>query len=326
MKNHLLVISFRLGEKFFDLFGKKTIPYKPFKPLPIKVDYDGKIINLNPKNFSQNLRQIEKYWTVKTIMISNNHVVTYPALIKINKLFPTKKLGLIVMDWHLDIYSYQYVGERLTKATIFRNAFDEGLVHYIVFIGIRPSEEACYRKTSYKMAKHNREYSDKLREQGILETHKDKISIIPSYRIKSLSTAVIQAFQILKTKKCSSLYGIDFDLDGFNSSEIFGVEFNRDFPNKIINFMNSRINQEKTPPEAERVDDLMNYVLFLKNQLKEEGVTSKNLSQELIKIRQYIRANKIDLIFRGITEYEPSNDKGETVKVVNQLLKFFASI
>ncbi len=319
MKKKLIIINYKQGEKFWDYYGEKPLNYNF---TPIKIDFDGEVKEITENHLSNVIDKVAEIWTKSAILLSNDHVVTYAGLKALNKSLVSSKIGLVVLDWHLDIYSHDYVGEYLTKATLFRVALNEGLVSHIVFVGTRPSEESCYRDIDFKIEDFSKKYSQDLRNRNIFAGLENKFSIIPSYQVDSLSKSLRKGIDILIDNGCEYL-GVDIDLDVFDSKEILGVEFNKHLVNKIKTYNKSRIKEKNNLPDKSRVSEINNYVSFLENSVQEQGLSPDNIYKELSLMYEYAISKKLEFVYKGITEYEPGNDDGTTLDLIKEIIRSY---
>lgn len=326
----------------------------------VKVDKIFHSINLNSSNVMKEIeRFINNNYQLGDILISKDHLITYFG-IKVIRNIIKKPLGLIVIDQHSDICSYRTHGKKLNKANIFRISIDKNLIDYIVFLGIRPSEEALHNIPDVDVPEFDRQFSEKYRKKGIHSTLDSKISIIPSYKFKTLREGIVEALDILKQKGIHHV-GLDFDLDAFDSDIIRGVDYTRNFAMAIYNNYlksnceqlvksNSKFKKEinfllkiSEPYDANRVyfeselyklykllivgnvpEDLIlntELALWFSSQLSQKGISpilEDNLREILL---ETMKRNKQNLVYRGITEFEPYNDaNNNTIILINNLI------
>src|SRR3989344_4300162 len=135
----------------------------------------------------------------KDVIISSDHSNSYLLLKKF------KIDGLIVIDQHIDLYNL----EGLNKASVFRRCFEENLVKFIIFVGVR----------------------DKEIEEFELEKDLYNIEII---RTDDFNSGVLNALKILKKKGFKDI-AIDIDLDAFDSNFIKGVEYCEENLKNVLN-------------------------------------------------------------------------------------------
>lgn len=123
------------------------------------------------------------------VIISSDHSNSYLLLKKF------KIEGLIVVDQHIDLYDFK----GLNKASVFRRCFEDGLIKFIIFVGVRDSEidESEFERELY--------YID------IIKTD-------------NFNDGVLKALKMLKKKGFKNI-AIDIDLDAFDSDIITGVEY-----------------------------------------------------------------------------------------------------
>lgn len=167
------------------------------------------------------------------ICLTMDHSMTYHFLKATRKQYPDARIGLVVLDQHIDLYSASTHGDALNRANVFRLAFEKRLLDAAVFGGIRSIEYAANLKSPNPILdifvkKHRQRY------------HSDINSIIENVLI--LTAQEIQRdCRILVDKACFYLKNknidvicFSVDLDGFDSDEIRGVEYNRSMPFRIF--------------------------------------------------------------------------------------------
>lgn len=321
----VLTVNFRNGERYFDVYGEKTIEYES---VPIDIDFADLGLEsaiLNPTNLSEALSVVQNNWSTDTVVLSNDHVITYGGLKAWRKIYPDKKLGMIVLDWHMDIYSYAFVKEKLSKATLFRNALDEKLVDFIVFVGTRNSEEAIYHPLETKLDDYPEFYTGTLRKLRVFAGLDEKISVIPLRKITGLSQVVADAIGILLNHGCEK-FGLDIDLDVFDSNQITGVEYNRTFPKRLIEFLKHRMSEKEEPPTLAVITDYCDYLRFMNYQIEEGGLKLSDIDKQLENLQLDFQRKKIRFDYLGLTEFEPAFDDGKTTELVKKLLCCYKDI
>lgn len=287
----------------------------------------------------------------KDILISKDHSITFTALKALGKKIK-RPFGLIVFDQHTDIYSYNFNGRSLNKSNVFRHCIYKNLVDHIVFVGIRPSEEALHNVPEVNIPEFDNISAEADRYNGIHAGLDDNISIIPSYKIKTFSDGLKKAFLILKDKGIKNI-GIDIDLDCFDSDIIKGVDYTKDFPlRSFSDFIKNDYEKliKDKPLLKKDIDTLLyyvkendherfqkeliiffdkikciaslkdhvEYILWFLSELSQKGISPKIDIKK--KLSSLALKEGFDVCYRGITEFEPANDDGKTLKIVNGLI------
>ena len=147
-------------------------------------------IEFNEAYFKENFKFKDiDFMKEHDVVISSDHTNSYLLLKKF------KIEGLIVVDQHIDLYDFK----GLNKASVFRRCFEEGLIKFIIFVGVRESE--------------------------IDETEFEReLYYIDIIRTNDFNEGVLRALKILKKKGFKNI-AVDIDLDAFDSDVIKGVEY-----------------------------------------------------------------------------------------------------
>ncbi|OGG04229.1 hypothetical protein A2Z33_03705 [Candidatus Gottesmanbacteria bacterium RBG_16_52_11] len=314
----VITVNFRIGEDFFDVFREGA--NLSSGNVSIALDIDTPVVSLTPKSLEQAKVSVVREWKPWTIVVSNECVMTYAGLLGIRKYRNDKPFGLVVCDQHLDIYAYDYCGTELNKATVIRKSLDDGLVDRVVFIGTRPSEEACYRETDYPIPAHDRQYSAHIREDRILSGHEDKISIIPVYQFGTFSEGAMKAFFLLRALGITDV-GLMVDLDSFDSRRIRGVAYNSDYSAEIQDFITERIREKSKLPDLPVLKEIIEYLMFMESEISQPGIPPDNIGQEISIVRDFLRSQGMRLLYKGITEYEPSRKDKATKRLLEQIVR-----
>jgi len=211
--------------------------------------------------------------------ISRDHSTSYDLIKKINC-----KPALIIFDQHMDLWDYGIVGKKLNKANFIRKAFEEELLKFVVFVGVRKNEEAIYKKKLI-LNKFDRNFIKELRKRNALNGFEDKIKIL---KTKDFNKGLLKAFKFLKKKGFENIC-LDIDLDVFDSEIIKGVEYSK---LNLKNVFNENIRK------------------FIKHTLDQKGISVnfKKINKEF------------NFIYRHITEYKTELDDGRTLRLIKRLL------
>lgn len=213
--------------------------------------------------------------------ISKDHSISYDLLKKVKK-----KVALIIFDQHMDMWSETIIGNELNKSNFIRKAFDENLIEYVVFVGVRKNELASFKKDLF-LDKFDKEFTKNLIVENKFEKYKDKIKII---KTKDFAKGFNKAVKILKNKGFENIC-LDIDLDVFDSDIIKGVEYTKE---NLINVIDESTGR------------------YLENTFSQKGISPK------------IKFNKIkkdiNLVYKHITEYDPKFDDGKTLNLIKEII------
>lgn len=179
-----------------------------------------------------------------TLVISTDNAVSYAifrALSENNRPLRTN----IILDQHMDIYSYPTHGKSLTKANPYRIALDEKLIQHVIFVGARLLEEAFLNP--YILLGSLRHFLDLpyawfRYRQGQHAGLEKKTDILPVSLHQNFAKAAAEAIRLVENYHLADLmrgvvssysFGFEIDLDVFDSREIRGVDYGVDLPARI---------------------------------------------------------------------------------------------
>ncbi len=234
-----------------------------------------------------------------SVVLTRDHMMTYFGLFSAR--YDPAGFCLIVLDQHMDIYSYQTHGDRLNKANALRFSHDNGLVKRVYIVGVRDSEEREFDDfhmmfvPDYASLFGNRKYAGM---EGV-------VRVVPMRQIEDLEETVKGIIDEIR-KDGFKTVGLDIDLDGFDSSLIRGVQFNETFPDMV----------------RESISDFS--ADFISGQLLEKGLPIESIEEQVFGICRYIQERGLGLVYRGITEFEPESDSnGLTKETIGKVLRAF---
>ncbi|MCX6707203.1 MAG: arginase family protein [Candidatus Woesearchaeota archaeon] len=156
----ILLVDYREGSAFEGPIGPDFISFGNYKTLrEVSSSLDHPHIFF-PECNSQVNAEVQKRQMIcflkeqskkGTLLVSRDHVMSYhfaTGILKNEQKQGKKygKIGYLVVDQHMDIYSHSTNGEDINKATVFRDLIEKGFVDLAVFIGIRPLEESLYHE------------------------------------------------------------------------------------------------------------------------------------------------------------------------------------
>lgn len=149
------------------------------------IDFKRKIA-FNRELFDKNFKDLK---CEDNVVLSSDHANSYFLL----KEYAVD--GLVVVDQHIDLWDFK----GFNKSNFFRRCFEEKLIKFIVFVGVRESEM----------------------EEFKFEKERFNVEIV---KTDDFNEGVLNAFDILKKKGMKNI-AIDIDLDAFDSDIIKGVEY-----------------------------------------------------------------------------------------------------
>lgn len=301
MDKKILAIDFELG---FPIVGGKSVKeyiktedindtfYKTIK------DY-GHPFHIIDRIDIINGSSIFRKKFIQDVIISKDHLITFFGLRELSA--NRSKFGLIVIDQHLDIYSYQTHGSSLNKCNVLRYCFDRGLMRHFCIVGVRPSEEEGFDDFHSRFISNYRVFTEGKRYGGM----EGYLTIFRTDEIISFEEGVCKAAEEAMRKGCKFI-GIDIDLDGFDSNLIQGVQINDLF----IKLVREKI--DSTTAE------------YLHKQLREKGLEIRDIARQIRGVKKFLAKWQLSLIYKGITEFKPENDlNNKTKELVKEIVDEF---
>ncbi len=222
-------------------------------------------------------------WDEPRLMVSRDHMMTYYGLQCCRQ--PGQDVSLIVLDQHLDIYSYATHGADLNKCNALRFCYDAGLFRNIYFVGIRESEQAEFDNFHRMFIQNYSEFTNNKKYAGF----EDIVHITTAGQVGDLSVCFQEIIEDIK-RSGSRYVGVDIDLDCFDTAVIKGVQFNP----QLVAEVRKQIGDYSAD--------------FIAEQLAEKGLPVSDIEQHVYHLCRYIHDAGLQLSYRGITEYEPEND------------------
>jgi hypothetical protein len=242
---------------------------------------------------------MQKHHGRNSAILTRDHMMSYFGLLSAQ--YDPASFCLIILDQHLDIYSYQTHSGRLNKANSLRFSHDNGLVNRFFIVGVRDSEESEFDDfhrmfiPDYASFTQDRKYAGM---DGI-------VTVVPMRKIEDLGRTLMDIIDQIQLEGYRTV-GIDIDLDCFDSTRIKGVQFNETFPDLV----------------RERIGDLT--ADFISGQLQERGLPDESIGEAISGTCRYIKEKGLELVYRGITEFEPESDgNGLTRETVGTILRAF---
>lgn len=178
-----------------------------------------------------------------TFVISNENSTSY-EICRVLKDLGLALDALIVGDQHWDFYHYHTHGKELSKANCYRMIRDRGLSKFFIFFGARELEEAflnpwpllwkALRFNSSVSNLSNFLYAWMRYRQGQHAGFEGSYTAIPARVTREVPVALPLAKEMLNTIAGASLYGIELDLDMFDSHIIEGVDYGSHLPARLI--------------------------------------------------------------------------------------------
>lgn len=317
-RKQIIAINYRGGETFFDPYGEDVLVPQSYAPIPTYPS--TRIHSIETDNVDDMTSFVISHWKSGMLVVGTDCITTYSGIRAVKKYYPDNKIGLIVADQHMDIYSPAYSGSMLNKANVIRRLLEDHLIAYAVFVGTRPSEEAIYQDPEIHIDPDDAEYAGRLRNTGVFAGLEGLFSIIPVYRCRSFSHGVNKASDILNEKGITNC-ALMIDIDVFNSTRIKGVTYNTDYAKRISVFMDQRKKEKNIAPDPDKVTEIMDYVRFMEHEIKQEGLSPDGIAKEIRNITQYIRTKCRNLLYVGITEYQPGFKDENTDKLVRNIIR-----
>ena len=329
-KSKLLVVSYEGGSGFPSSEGpSKLASYTPrrlFEPVTTALAGRFSARFLEPHSREELIRSIEAAWAPGTTVLSTDHSVTYPIVKALRKRGGALD-AVIVIDQHKDIYDYKTHGPLLSKANPFRILLDEGLLKVVIFVGSRLREEAFLHPFVHGLNLEDRCYALLRYVQKMHHGLEDTVFSVPVTETRSLAEGVRRAIELVK-KLGYRTYGLDIDLDAFDSLAAPGVDYGPNLPDRITaTFERKRAAARgiaRLPllwrwHSRDRI--VRNYI---KHKIEDSGLDLPT-GQELASIASLLK--RAAPAYVHVTEFKPEFDTrdGATTRLVTQLFGTLAS-
>lgn len=338
----VLFLNVELGSGFPTDRGPSTLcSLTPEKTVQLFLDEIKKEAGIStlyfaPQNREELLRVIRDNIKSNTLVISTDNAVSYAifrALSEKNRPLRTN----IVLDQHMDIYSYRTHGKSLTKANPYRIALDEKLIQHIIFVGTRLLEEAFLNP--YILLGSPRHFLDLpyawfRYRQGQHSGLEKKTDILPVSLHRNFAKAAAEAIRLVENYHLADLlqgvvspysFGLEIDLDVFDSQEIRGVDYGVDLPARIsqnidIQFRHSSFLKKPTA----FIKFLYNHWVtsYIKHKIECAGL-SVPCQKEIKQVMEHIAKAPLVCGILHITELKLEHDDPEkkTATLVKNLVK-----
>jgi arginase family enzyme len=312
----VLLVEYRGGELVYD-------PYREDVPLPV-ADRPLAIVQPEPPaereafaSLAEGLSWVEQRWRRGAVLVNADHVVSYAGLRSWAR-GSTARRGLIVVDQHLDAYSYEHTRSILNKANFLRRALDEGLVEAIACVGARAAEQALFDGDASLVPEEHSAYVEREHHHGVFAGLKSKIKLYPAPHY-SLAQGLGAALRELAGRGLGEL-GIDLDLDAFDSRTIVGVDYNLDWPARAARFVAGRIVEKHFPPPLDDWLGVLQNITFTRYEISSPGLDPARAAEAVVQTLEQAAGRGLSVPFRALSEFEPAFDDGHTAKLAGGLI------